>query len=186
MNSVDELLDQIELILEKGFTLPLLNGRVVVRADEINSIIEEIRIRMPREINEARRITSDRNDIVADARKAADDIRRHAEERARAMVSKDEITRRATIQANETVSIANTKARQICNNAIDIAESRLRACEEILTEKQKEIRQSIAAIKNSRAELNSALHGAGAGKTGPKKPPQDDNPPPSDGGGEDE
>lgn len=184
MNSVDELLDQIELILEKGFTLPLLNGRVVVRADEINSIIEEIRIRMPREINEARRITSDRNDIVADARKAADDIRRHAEERARAMVSKDEITRRATIQANETISIANTKARQICNNAIDIAESRLRACEEILTEKQKEIRQSIAAVKNSRAELNSALHGA-AGKPSTKKP-QEDNPTPTDDGGDDE
>jgi len=104
MLSVDELLDEMDALLEKATVIPLSGGKAMVNVERFGELIEDIRCNLPKEIRQARAIAADRNDIIADARKEAEGITRKAEERARQMVSQEEIVRRATIQANETIA----------------------------------------------------------------------------------
>ena len=99
--SVENLLDQLDEIVENAVSLPLSNGKIFVDGEKIRRILEDIRLNLPKDVRSAAMIVSDRAQIIADARKEAEDIVRQAEERARLMVSKDEITRQAQEKAND-------------------------------------------------------------------------------------
>lgn len=149
MLSVDELLDEMDTLLDKATVIPLSGGKAMINTERLNELIEDIRCNLPTEIRQARAIAADRNDIIADARKEAEGITRKAEERARQMVSQEEIVRRATIQANETVAQAQTKSREIRKGAIDYAESIMRKTEDFFTQKLTEIRQARTSLRNT-------------------------------------
>lgn len=64
---------------------------------------------MPNEIKQAKSIVSDRADIITTAKKEAEGIVRSAEERARAIVAQEEITKMA--QARLTKSCPRLRPR---------------------------------------------------------------------------
>ncbi len=149
MISVDELLEELDYMLDKAVNVPLGGGRAVVNTDKIKEIIDEIRLHLPSEIRQARAVVAERTEIISAARKEAEGITRRAEERARTMISNEEIVRRATIQANEITSQAQTKARELKKNAIDYAEDIMRTTEDTLSKQLAELRQSRQSLHSS-------------------------------------
>ena len=91
--NVEELLDQIDEMLEKCMKLP--GGRAIVEVERLRNIADDVRLNIPAEVKQARGIVSDRADIINTAKREADNIIRAAEERAKAMVAQEEITRMA-------------------------------------------------------------------------------------------
>ena len=90
--------------------------------EEVKQILDEIREALPQESRQARAIVADRNQIIADARKEAEDIVRRAEERAKTMINHDEIVKQAQAQANEIITQANAKSRErlrVTNEYVD-------------------------------------------------------------------
>ena len=98
--NVEELLDQLDDMMEKGWSFP--GGRRVIDVEKIRAVVDDIRLNMPTEIKQAKSIVSDRADIITTAKKEAEGIVRSAEERARAIVAQEEITKMA--QAKPTKS----------------------------------------------------------------------------------
>ena len=149
MNSVDDLLDEMDAMLDKSKGLPLAKGKLLIDAERLREIIDDIRLSLPTEIRKARGIVSESADIVAEARKDAETITRKAEEKARILVSQEEIVRKATIQSNETIAQAQTKAREIRKSATDYAESIMRKTEEIIAEKLGELRRARSNLQSA-------------------------------------
>lgn len=89
--TVDELLDQIDDMIDKAWSMPLTGGKCLIEADHLRDIVDDIRGNMPSEIRQAKAIVADRTDIVTTAKREAEGIIRTAEERARGMVAREEV-----------------------------------------------------------------------------------------------
>ena len=175
MVSIEELLGEMDALLDKSKTVPFGGGKAMVNVDRLRELIDDIRLHIPQEIRQARAIALERNDIIADARKEAESITRKAEERARTMVDKEEVFRRATIQANEAISQAQTKARDIRKGATDYAEGIMRTTEEVISQKLNELRQARQSLRSAvRSESAANAANNAASKPAAAVLPEDD------------
>ena len=111
--NIDEILDVIDELLDRAWSLPLSGGRCVVDADKVRDLIDDIRLNIPGEIKQAKAIVSDRAEIIDGAKKEAEQIVRKAEDRARALIAQQEVTKAAQAKASELLSQAQIKAREI-------------------------------------------------------------------------
>ena len=87
------LLETLEDILEKGKTVPFTN-KTIVDKDEILDIIKEIRLKLPDELKQAKWIKEERQRILLEAQKEADEVVKEAENRIISMIDEHEITRK--------------------------------------------------------------------------------------------
>jgi hypothetical protein len=69
--TIESLLEEIEVILEEGKTVPFTSNLLVDSA-AIKTAIEDIRLNMPDELMQARKIASERKEILAGAQESAD------------------------------------------------------------------------------------------------------------------
>ena len=145
--NVEELLDQLDDIMEKGWSFP--GGRRVIEVEKLRELIDDIRLNMPNEIKQAKSIVSDRADIITTAKKEAEGIVRSAEERARAIVAQEEITKMAQAKAHEIVSQAQTKSRDMRKAAQDFVDDIMRRSDEELTQNLSELRKTRASLKQN-------------------------------------
>lgn len=147
--NIDNLLNEMDIILEDAFTVPLLNKRVV-DVETLSGLIEKIRLNMPREILDAKHIVQDRNKILADARKEAESIVKKAEERARVLVSEEEIVKNSKRHAAELELNAKKQARGITDSSFKLCEDILSQTEAQLNASGADIKQRLAAIRSRR------------------------------------
>ena len=105
--TIENLLEEIETILEEGKTVPFTSN-LLVDAQAIKTAIEDIRLNMPDELMQARKIASERKEILAGEK---------AHLRAKEIISEDEITRGAEAQAAEILQQARQTANEIVEQA---------------------------------------------------------------------
>ena len=91
--NIDEILEMIDDTLDKGATVPFSGKKVMVDADKIRDLLNEIRVNLPQEIKQAKLIVMDRKTIISDANEEAETIVRKAEERAKTIISNEEIVK---------------------------------------------------------------------------------------------
>ena len=139
------LLETIEDILEKSRNLPF-SGKGIVDKEELLEIIKEIRIKLPDELKQAKWIKEERQRIILEASKEADEIVKEAENRIIAMIDEHEITKKAYEQRTDIIETANQMSREINKRAIGYADEKLAALEETLEE-------ALRVIKQDRNEL---------------------------------
>ena len=110
--TIESLLEEIEVILEEGKSVPFTSNLLVDSA-AIKTAIEDIRLNMPDELMQARKIASERKEILAGAQESADKIIEKAHLRAKEIIAEDEITRGAEAQAAEIIQQARQNANEI-------------------------------------------------------------------------
>ena len=147
-NSVDSILGMMEGILETAKVFPMSHGRVLVDQEQFLDMLADLRTQLPRELEDARRIVADRNNILETAKKEAEMTTRAAEERARRLVDHDEIVKQAQMQANEIMSTAQLQSRELHKAAIEYADSVLAQVDEQLNKSVIEVRQRRQGFRN--------------------------------------
>ncbi|MEG2499754.1 MAG: ATPase [Oscillospiraceae bacterium] len=148
--NIDDLLDLMDETLEDAFNLPFTGGKRMVDVDKVRDIIDDIRLNMPTEIRQAKAIVQDRADIVATARKEADTIVKRAEERARVLLSEQEIVKTAQARATEIVSGAQSHARETRTKMTDY-------CENLLKNTEEQLAKSTLEVKSLRSNLRKTM-----------------------------
>ncbi len=143
--NMEELLDQLDELLDKGMRFP--GGRTVVELEKVKILIDDMRLNMPQEIKQARGIVADRMDIINNAKRDAETTIRNAEERAKALVAQEEITKLAQQRANEIVAQAQAKSREMRKAAQDFVEEIMRRADEGLTANLAEVRSTRASLR---------------------------------------
>ena len=139
------LLENIEDILEKSKGVPFSN-KVLVDKEEILEIISELRLKLPEELKQAKWIKEERQRILVEAQKEADDIVKEAENRIISMIDEHEITKKAYEKKAEIIETANEMSREISKGTKDYAYNVLNGIEVALQE-------ALKIIQNNRNEL---------------------------------
>ena len=149
--NVEELLDLMEETLEAGTAVSFAAGKRVVDVDRMRDIIDEVRNNLPDEVRESKKIVNDREQILKNARMESETIIQQAEERARGLVSEQEIVKRSQQRAVEILTAAQGQAKELTRNATMYCESILKNSEEVLA-------RSVSDIKSTRMNLRSAAN----------------------------
>ncbi len=164
----EEYIEQLQTIIEKAWSLPLSGGKCVVDGETVLDLMDKIKESLPSELGQAKAIVADRGEIIATAKREADIIAKNAEEKARILVSKDEIVRgaeaksaeilgKASASANETAASANTKAAAVIAKANADAASMIKTA----TNQAEQVRTATSEfVEKSMKTLNDALKGA--------------------------
>ena len=87
-----ELLDELEDIIDKGASVPF-SGRCILERDELLDVVQEIKIKLPDDLKQAKWIKEERQRILEEAQAEADSIIKTAEEKIVSMVNENEILR---------------------------------------------------------------------------------------------
>ena len=146
------LLDTLEDILDKSKHIPFTEKGVVDK-EEMLEIIQEIRLKLPDELKQAKWIKEERGRILQEAEKEADDIVREAENRIIAMIDEHEITRKAYDQKAEIIETANEMSREITKGTKDYADGILENLEVAINNINATIAEALKTIEQNRNEL---------------------------------
>ena len=139
------LLENLEELIESGTKVPL-STKVMIDKDELNEILEEIRLKLPDELKQAKWVKEERQRIIMDAQKEADQIVKETETKIISLVDDHEITKQALAQKEEIIESADKVAREITTGTREYADALLERLEEILKE-------ALNVVHDNRKEL---------------------------------
>ena len=138
MESIVQLLDELEDIIENGRSAPFSN-RVSIDKDEVYDLISELRVKLPNELKQAQWIIEERNKILIDAQREADQIVKSAEERLQRMIDENEVTKKAYDQAAAIIDSAKKNAKEMRLGAVEYSEG-------ILTDVENRVKELKAVV----------------------------------------
>ena len=139
---VDELISELQDLVADAKTLPLSGGKVIVEAEKVYDILDEIQDTLPAEVRQAKNIVADRSQIIAEAKKEAEDIIRAAEERKKQMIEQSEVMREAKAEAAELLNDVKAKAAEMRKAANDYVEIIMKRTDDAITAQLTELRKT--------------------------------------------
>lgn len=110
--SVLELLAEIQDIIDTAPGLPL-SDKVMVDGGDILEIVREIRLALPDDIEQAKWVKDNKQQILNKAKEDYESIINEAKKEADYLVAKDEITKEAHKQANELIKSTEDHTAQL-------------------------------------------------------------------------
>ncbi len=142
-----ELIEVLEDKIDQSMTIPFW-GKGIVDKDELMDMLQEIRVKFPEEMKQAKWIKEERQRIIADAQKEAAAIIQGAEDKIVALINEHEITKQAYEQANGIIEKAQSNSHEIRLGANQYADDLLRQVEEELVAVADTIRKNRKELKN--------------------------------------
>ncbi len=139
------LLRRMEELIDNSGRVPL-SGKIIVPEDDIYDLIDALKESLPREIEEALRIVREREAVLDDARKQAEDILRDASSYVDKLASESNVVKRAEEQAEQYMADARKVAQEINSGTREYADDLLKNVQGLLE-------QSLTDVKRSRQEL---------------------------------
>ncbi|MDO5302650.1 MAG: ATPase [Clostridia bacterium] len=110
--TVLDLLEEIEDIVDKAPGVPL-TGKVMVDADELRTIVMDIRKSLPDDVHQAQWIKEEKERILAEARAEYERLIKEAQKQADYLVDTNDITVRARKVSEEIIQNAQVYSREL-------------------------------------------------------------------------
>lgn len=157
--SVLQMIDDLEQLLEEDIKVPFVNRAIWVDVDEFFSLTNKIRLALPQEVRRADRFVKDSDRLAQDAQaqaariveEARAEAERHiweAQEKAQQAIEASLITRAATARAKQIMQDAEEHAREIKKGADDYAR-------EVLENLDNYIARVMTTIRQGREKLDT-------------------------------
>lgn len=146
MSDIDEILDEIDEVIDKGTNVPLASHKIVIDGDRLKDLIYDMRENLPQEIQKAKLITFECDRIKKEAEVKAEEIIRQAEDRARNMVADHEISKQAKQKAYELLMQAQNKSKDVKNAANIYVEN-------LLSDTEAYFQQNLQEVKRTRQQI---------------------------------
>lgn len=145
-----QLIDRLEQLVSSGTRLPL-SSRTLIDEQEFLDIIDQLRVTVPEEIKQARRVSQEREKVMLQAEAEAEKILNAAQERATLMLQDNELIRRAQDEARRILDDADREAEDTRQGADEYAA-------EVLEGLESELARLLATTRKGRATLDRNLH----------------------------
>lgn len=167
INNVYKLLDKIEMLVIKGYPIPLTPWYVVPH-EKIIDVLDKVRTALPSEIAEAANIIKRRDEIQLESQRRANQILVEAKNQAEQLLSESEIIRIAQseaekikIQVIQEVEMLRKQAReeaeayreQAINEAIATREGADQYAEKVLCSLDKDLTDLHTIVRNGQKHL---------------------------------
>ncbi|MEX2315087.1 MAG: hypothetical protein WD628_05160 [Thermomicrobiales bacterium] len=143
-----ELLDMLESQVAEGRRV-LLSNRIMVDEGEFMAILDQLRVSIPTEVKQARRVLQERQKIIIDAQTEATRIITMAKERSEYLVSQHGVTAEARYRGEDSLRDARDKANRSMSAIDKYARERLENVEKV-------IRDNLAEIERAKGSMSQA------------------------------
>jgi len=144
------LLDQLEEVLGAGSRLPM-TSRTLVDEQEILDILDQIRVSIPDELTAARRLTQDRDQIMADAQAQAERILREADVEAANRVAEHSLVGTAELRAADIEDRALHQAAEVRHEADAYAQRVLQKLREQIAQVAQTVDRGLSELQTRQA-----------------------------------
>jgi cell division septum initiation protein DivIVA len=140
-----QLIDHLENLVNESRSIPLSNN-IAVDLDRILDLIDQMKSSIPIEIQEAKKISGNRERIQIQAKEEAKRIISLAREEASKHISDESIVEQAQLKANEIIAIAQNDAENLRIQADAYALQSLQKLEIDLERIMNQVRSGIATL----------------------------------------
>jgi F0F1-type ATP synthase membrane subunit b/b' len=151
--SIDEILEEMDELLDKASSMPFAAHKKVIDGERMRELINDIRLNMPHELKEAKKIEFDCQRILNEAKLNADAIIRKAEERAAQIVSREAIVTEAKKKAVDMLTKAQTASKNLQKNAVESVAKMLNDTEALYA-------RNLQSIKSVKSKITGSLPGS--------------------------
>ena len=163
--SIDEILEEMDELLDKSTSVPFVSHKKIVDGERMRELINDIRLNMPHELKEAKKIEFDCQRILNEAKLNAEGIIRKAEERAQQIVSQEAIVTEAKKKAVDILQKAQASSVALQKNAaLSVAQ--------MLNDAEATHNKSLLDIKRTKEKLQHTLKTSPALTTNPQSAAQ--------------
>ncbi len=114
---VEDMIEEISMFLDNCKPQAFSNNKIIVPKDEIEQMLDELKLKLPSEIERCKKIMRNKEAILASARTRSDAIISESVNEANRLVDSNHITELANIRANEILDMARNQAQQIVGDA---------------------------------------------------------------------
>lgn len=139
------IIDELEDIIDDAAKVPFA-GKCMVDKDALLDLIEELRLKLPEDLKQAKWVKDERQRILSEAQKEAEGIIKSAEEKTIAMINEHEITRQAAEKASEILEKAQ-------NNSHDIRLGAKRYVDNVLEDLEGALSKMLEEVHNNRQSI---------------------------------
>ena len=146
--NTEQLLEELETLVETSNRIPMTTKRMI-EEDEMMRIIDSIQESLPLELEESRRIVAEKDAVLADAKKQAEDLIAQAKEYISKLTAESEIVKAAQEQANEIIANANKSSEELRNSSVQYGADVLKYVESNLEKTLESIRQNRESLRQS-------------------------------------
>ena len=114
---VEEMIEEIEVFVQNCKYQPLSSNKIIVPKDELDRMLNELKLKLPSEIERCKKIMRNKEAILASARTRSDAIISESVNEANRLVDAHHITELANARSNEILEAAREEAEQIVGDA---------------------------------------------------------------------
>lgn len=150
------LLDQVEALLESCPRVPL-TGKVMVNADELLDLLDQIRAALPEEVKRAEWISQEKERLLRDTQEEAARMIKQAEDYARKLLEENELVNEAKAEAQKILREAQVRANELTGGAADYADR-------VLCDLGAHLEHTLKVVLKGREELTRKFKAAGEGE----------------------
>ncbi len=151
-HGIEEIISTLYEMVQDARSVPLSSDKCIIERDRVLDLLDEISNQLPGELKQARTIVESRGEVINNAKREAENILKQAQAQARQLVTEDEIYRHAQEEANAMVQAAQERIRELKGVTNDYVDDALKQTEQAISE-------ALNEVKESRAKFN-ALVGA--------------------------
>ena len=141
-----DVIDRLEDLISQGSHVPFGN-KIMLDEDEALSLVDQLRMAMPQEIKQARRVIQDRQKIIADAQTEADKILSVAKERAEYLMNEQGLVNEAKARSEEILRQAREHQRTSMLQIDQYAHQMLTQLERVLEENLHHIKEAKDSVE---------------------------------------
>lgn len=139
------LIEQLERLISSGRNMPLTSNVIIDQARALD-LLDQLRVAVPEEVRQAKRINEETERIVERAQEEAERILARAQEQAAFLIEERELTRAAEIKSKEIIADGQREADEIRRGADEYAASVLVRLEGELIKELQSIKHGLAML----------------------------------------
>jgi cell division septum initiation protein DivIVA len=154
--NIQKELDRLEDLILSSFRIPLL-GKTLVSEEALLDVLDQVRINLPKVIEEAEQVYAIRDKLLAQAAGEAQRLIEQSEQEALRRIAADQITQAAQAQANALLTEATSEAARIRQEAQqqaqEVQSGADQYAEKILNNLEGNLSQLLQIVRNGRQTL---------------------------------
>ena len=158
---IEQAIDEIYNYVEGCKPSKLAPSKVVVDREQLYDLLDELRLCAPEEIKRYQKIIHNREGILNEAQQKAEDMLAKAQNQTAQILDQSEIVQTAYQKAEDIMKQATEQAQTLLNQA-DAESTQMRRAalmytNDLLSEAQQHIEESLREMDNKSRMLNSAM-----------------------------
>lgn len=135
-----QLVDRLETMLSKGWRIPFTSN-IVIQEDPFLDVIDQMRISIPEEVKQARRVSAERERLLEQAQQEADRVVATAHEQVSSLTGEEEVVKLAQAKADEIIAQAHRSSESIKAEADAYVM-------EVLSDMEEQLMKLITTVRN--------------------------------------